>query len=306
MRSLVHVAPDSGRVESLSEAVVAGGARLASAEEASALVWADPARASEVAAYVERMPHLGWVALPFAGIEPYLPAVRGRTDLVWTCARDVYSRPVAEHAIGLAVAGLRNTVGYARTDSWSAQVGTMLVDGRITIFGGGGIAREIISLLQGWRCDITIVKRTASNVPGATRVVEQSEALDAVRDADAVILALPLTEETRHIANAQLFDAMPPHCWLVNVARGGVVDHQALTEALRSGVIGGAALDVTEPEPLPSNHPLWGISNAVITPHVGNTPEMGIPLLAAFIERNVASWVSGSEPEGQIDPIAGY
>lgn len=306
MRSGIHVAPDSGRVDSLSEAVTAGGATLAKAEDASALVWADPSRALEVAAYIEQMPNLSWVALPFAGIEPYLPAIRGRTDLVWTCARDVYSRPVAEHAVGLAIAGLRHVVGYARTDSWSAQVGTMLIDGRVTIFGGGGIAREVISLLQGWNCEITVVKRTISDVAGAARVLAQADAVAAVRDADAVILALPLTDQTHHIANAQLFAAMPTHSWLVNVARGGVVDHSALVEALRSGQIGGAALDVTEPEPLPVDHPLWRLPNAIITPHVGNTPEMGIPLLAAFIERNVASWVSGAEPDGVIDPVAGY
>ena len=302
----MHVAPETGRVESLTQAVVAGGGVISPAADASVLVWSDPSRASEVAQYVEGMPNLQWVALPFAGIDPYLVAIRSRTDLTWTCARDVYSRPVAEHAIGLAVAGLRNVVGYARTDHWSAQVGTMLVDGRVTIFGGGGIAREIISLLRGWRCEVTIVKRTISEVAGASRVVVPSEAVDAVREADAVILALPLTAETHHIANAELFAAMPSHCWVVNVARGGVVDHDALTEALAGGLIGGAALDVTEPEPLPSEHPLWGLPNVVITPHVGNTPEMGIPLLAAFVKRNVASWISGSVPEGVVDSVAGY
>ncbi len=128
----------------------------------------------------------------------------------------------------------------------------------------------------------------------------------AVSGADAVILALPLTDATRHIINREVLDAMQPHAWLVNVARGGVVDTHALVESLVQGSIGGAALDVTDPEPLPEGHRLWSLPNVVITPHVGNTPEMGIPLLAAFIERNVARWISGGEIEGVVDPIAGY
>ncbi|MBT8239692.1 MAG: hydroxyacid dehydrogenase [Acidimicrobiia bacterium] len=305
-RQHVHVGPASGRFDSLTEAVVSGGADLSSAEEAEVLVWADPARPNELSGYLDRMRQIKWVALPYAGIEPYIDTIRSRPELLWTCARDVYSRPVAEHAITLATAGLRQVVEYAQETSWTAQRGTMLVDGRLTILGGGGIATSIISLLQGWNCEITIVRRTIEPLEGAARVLPPSEAVEAVRGVDAVIAALPLTEATRHIVDRSLLEAMEPHAWLVNVARGGVVDTDALVDALANGSIGGAALDVTEPEPLPEGHQLWSFPNVVITPHVGNTPEMGIPLLAAFIRRNVANWIDGRDVEGIIDVEAGY
>ncbi len=305
-RQHIHVAPRSGRSDSLAEAVVAGGAELSEVGIAEVLVWADPARASELGDYLETMESVRWVALPYAGIEPYIDTIRSRQDLIWTCARDVYSRPVAEHALILAASGLRNVVEYAKQTTWTAQKGTMLVDGKLTIFGGGGIARSVITLLQGWNCRITVVRRSAEPIDGVGRILPPSEATTAVSDADVVILALPLTDATKHIINREVLDAMKPHAWLVNVARGGVVDTDALVESLLEGSIGGAALDVTDPEPLPDGHRLWSLPNVVITPHVGNTPEMGIPLLAAFIERNVATWISGGEIEGVVDPIAGY
>jgi phosphoglycerate dehydrogenase-like enzyme len=305
-RQHVHVGPASGRVDSLTEAVVSGGAELSGPEEAEVLVWADPARPHELGGYLDRMGQIKWVALPYAGIEPYIDTIRSRPELLWTCARDVYSRPVAEHAITLATAGLRHVVQYSQETSWTAQRGANLVDGRLTILGGGGIATAIISLLQGWNCAITVVRRTAEPLEGAARVLPSSDIVEAVRDADAVIVAIPLTEETRHLVDRRVFEAMEPHAWLVNVARGGVVDTDDLVEALLDGSIGGAALDVTEPEPLPDGHRLWSFPNVVITPHVGNTPEMGIPLLAGFIERNVARWIDGGDVEGIIDSRAGY
>jgi phosphoglycerate dehydrogenase-like enzyme len=100
--------------------------------------------------------------------------------------------------------------------------------------------------------------------------------------------------------------AMAPHAWLVNVARGGHVDTGALLEALDAGAVGGAALDVTDPEPLPDGHPLWGHPRCLITPHIGNTPEMGIPLLARHITDNVARFVRGEPLDGLVDVTAGY
>ena len=99
---------------------------------------------------------------------------------------------------------------------------------------------------------------------------------------------------------------MPEHAWLVNVARGAHVDTDALLSAIDDGQIGGACLDVTDPEPLPDDHPLWQHHNVLVTPHVGNTEDMGVPLLAAHIERNVARFGKGEMLEGIVDAEAGY
>ena len=305
-RNKIAVAPSSGRHESLRDAVLAGGGDLVDPQDAVGLVWADFHRPQDLGPVLANATSVEWVALPFAGIEPYVPLIRQRTDLQWNCARGVYARPVAEHAIALATAGLRHIVGYAKEQRWAEPHGRMLVDGSLTVFGGGGITTEIIRLLQGWNCAVTVVRRSASPMPGAARTVQPDLAVDAVAGADAVILAQALTDETRGSVGTAIFDAMASHAWLVNVARGGVVDHEALHRALVEGSIGGAALDVTDPEPLPEGHWLWGFPNVVITPHIANTPEMGIPLLAAHIEENVKRWIAGQPVAGVVDPIAGY
>jgi phosphoglycerate dehydrogenase-like enzyme len=99
---------------------------------------------------------------------------------------------------------------------------------------------------------------------------------------------------------------MPDHAWLVNVARGQHVDTDALVDALRRGTIGGAALDVTDPEPLPDGHPLWTLPNAIVTPHVGNTPEMGRTLLAARVRDNVRRFAAGDDLLGPVHVELGY
>ena len=99
---------------------------------------------------------------------------------------------------------------------------------------------------------------------------------------------------------------MEEHAWLVNVARGRHIVTDDLVDALRDGVIGGAGLDVTDPEPLPADHPLWSLPNCIITPHVGNTPEMARPLLAERVTANVRRFAQGAELIGLVDTELGY
>jgi phosphoglycerate dehydrogenase-like enzyme len=301
---LVAVEPKSGRFESLERSVVVGGGRVGAIDEARALVWADPARPHDLPAVLEQGRHIDWVGLPFAGIEPYVPYLD--RDRVWTCARAVYARPVAEHVLALGLAGMRGLLSYARAKTWSAPEGRNLFDGQVVIFGAGGITTEVLSLLRGFNVTTTVIRRRGEPMPGADRTVALEDRLQVLGQADLVILALALTPETQGVMGRAELQAMAPHGWLINVARGGHVDNDALLDALDERWIAGACLDVTDPEPLPDGHPLWSRPNLLITPHVGNTPEMGVPLLAAHIERNVAAFVAGRPLEGVIDVDAGY
>ncbi len=301
---MVAVEPKSGRYESLEEAVVRGGGTVVAPDQARALVWADPTQPAELPTVLAGRDHIGWVALPFSGIEPYVPYLDA--NRVWTCARGVYARPVAEHALMLGLAGLRGLATYARSTSWSAPEGHNLVDGQVTVFGAGGITEELLGLLQGWGTEVTVVRRRPEPMAGAARTVGIDQRLDAVAGADLVILALALTPATEGIIGRAELAAMADHAWLVNVARGGHVDSDALLAALDAGQLGGACLDVTDPEPLPEGHPLWHHPRVMITPHVGNTPEMGIPLLADHIVTNVARFAAGQPLEGVVDLAAGY
>lgn len=300
----IAVEPKSGRFESLEQAVVAGGASVSEIGDAEALVWADPERAADLPAMLETNPGVQWVGLPFSGIEPYLPYLdRAR---VWTCARGVYARPVAEHALMLGLAGLRGLATYTRQKRWSGPEGRNLVDGKITVFGAGGITEELIELTAGLNVGITVVRRKADPMAGVARTVAIEDRLEALAGADLVVLALALTSETEGVIGPAELEAMESHAWLVNVARGGHIQVDPLLAALDSGAIGGACLDVTDPEPLPEGHPLWDHPKVIITPHIANTPEMGIPLLAGHIEKNVANFAAGRPLDGVIDVDAGY
>jgi phosphoglycerate dehydrogenase-like enzyme len=303
-RPRVAVVPDSGRVESLRDAVVAGGGELVDVTEAEAIVWADAHRPDDLPAALAAGPGIRWVALPYAGIEPYLDHLDD--NHMWTAAKGVYATPVAEHIVALALAGLRCLPTFARSSSWPPQAGRNLVGANVVVFGGGGITSELVRLLEPFDCQITVIRRSSDPFPGASSTVLLEDRLAVLPSADVVVLALALTPETTGVIGAPELNAMAQHAWLVNVARGGHVDTEALVAALAVESIGGAALDVTDPEPLPDGHPLWNEPRALITPHVGNTPEMGIPLLAAHITENVRRFAAAEPLLGIVDTELGY
>ena len=161
-------------------------------------------------------------------------------------------------------------------------------------------------LLQPFDCHITVVRRQVTDLDGVDDVLEADRFADALPGADLVVLALALTPETEGIISAGELELMERHAWLVNVARGRHVVTDDLVVALREGIIGGAGLDVTDPEPLPPGHPLWSMPNCIITPHVGNTPEMAVPLLSERIRANIRRWADDEELIGLVDIEAGY
>ena len=272
--------------------------------EAEALVWAEPAAPELLPGVLAQGSGIEWVQLPYAGIED-LTHLLDR-DHRWTCGKGVYAEPVAEHVLMLALAGLRGMGSYARARRWSPPEGRNLLGARVTVLGGGGITESLVRLLGPWDCRITVMRRHPVPMAGVDRVVGPESLHDALGDADVVVVALALTPETTGIIDADALRAMSPHAWLINVGRGGHVVTGDLVEALGTGAIGGAALDVTDPEPLPDGHPLWSIDNCLITPHVGNTPEMGLKLLARRVAENVRRYIAGQELLGPVDVDLGY
>jgi len=288
------------------DAVRAGGGQLAEpGEPADALVWLaswDPdGLPAAVAASKPR-----WVQLSSAGIEEMASAGVLDQDRAWTCAKGAYADPVAEHALMLALAGLRVLPERVIARSWGRSAGDSLFDEPVTILGGGGIAASLIELLAPFRAEVTVVRRTAGSMAGAARVLPSGRLADALATARVVFVALALTPATERIIGASQLAAMRPDSWLVNVARGRHVDTAALVAALDGGQIAGAALDVTDPEPLPDGHPLWGHPRCIITPHTADTMEMVERLLAARIRDNVARFAAGQPLAGLVDPAAGY
>lgn len=272
--------------------------------KAEALVWAEPAAPELLPGVLAQGSGIEWVQLPYAGIED-LTHLLDR-DHRWTCGKGVYAEPVAEHVLMLALAGLRGMGSYARARRWSPPEGRNLLGARVTVLGGGGITESLVRLLGPWDCQITVMRRHPAPMAGVDRVVGPESLHDALSDADVVVVALALTPETTGIIDADALRAMSPHAWLINVGRGGHVVTDDLVEALGTGAIGGAALDVTDPEPLPDGDPLWSMDNCLITPHVGNTPEMGLKLLARRVTENVRRYIAGQELLGPVDVDLGY
>lgn len=288
----------------LVAAVEAGGGTVVDLDEAEAIIWADPAAGSELRRHVESAPRATWIQLPYAGIETMVDQLDH--DHIWTCGKGVYADACAEWMFTALLTAFRNIPEYVRAERWPEQRGRNLLGARITLLGGGGLAEAFLRLAEPWGCAVSVVRRSGEPLPGATRTVRTADRFDAVADADAVIVCLSLTPETTGIVDAELLAAMPDDAWVLNVGRGRHVVNDDLLAALDAGTIGGAVLDVTDPEPLPDGHPLWGYDNVVITPHVGNTPEMGLPLLASRVEANVRRWIAGDELLGPVDVDAGY
>ncbi len=299
------VLPD-GRAPRLADAIRDGGGEVVATDRAEAIVWADPADPHGLRDALDAHRDIGWVQLPYAGVEPFAEAGVFDHDRIWTCGKGVYAEPVAEHALGLALAGMRGIVSYARERTWSSPYGVNLLGAKVTVLGGGAITRSLLRLLSPFGAEVTVVRKHPDPLEGAAEVLGIERLHDGLASADLVMVALALTPETEGLIGAAELAAMPEHAWLVNVARGRHVDTDALVEALREERIGGAALDVTDPEPLPDDHPLWTLPRAMITPHVGNTPEMGEVLLAARVRDNVERYAAGRELLGGVDVDLGY
>jgi phosphoglycerate dehydrogenase-like enzyme len=288
----------------MTDAVVAGGGHVVPVEQAEGLIWSDARDPAGLERIMHEADHLRWVQLPFAGIEQYVHLVDDERQ--WTCGKGVYAEPVAELALALSLAGMRGVGRYARARTWGTPHGTNLLGANVTILGGGGITTSLIRLLTPFECRITVVRNRVSHMEGVDEVVEADRYIDALAGADLVVLALALTADTDGMLSRNEFEVMERHAWVVNVARGRHIVTDDLVWALQHDVIGGAGLDVTDPEPLPEGHPLWDLPNCIITPHVGNTPQMGIPLLSERITANVRRFAAGDELLGPVHVELGY
>lgn len=283
-----------------------GGALVADPTEAEALIWVNPGDPDGLARAVQQI-QPKWVQLPFAGVEQFVAAGAIDNARIWTCAKGIYGATTAEHALALTLLAARELQRSARAKSWEYGVEKRRLDGTTALMiGTGGIGRAYAHFAAPFGMRIIALNRSGTQVPWAERTVASGELLHVIGDADWVVLAAALTDETRDMIGHDALSVMRREAWLINVARGGLVDTDALVDALRDQRIGGAALDVTEPQPLPDGHPLWTLPNAIITSHTANTFALALPELASLVERNVRHYAAGEQLEGLVDPSLGY
>ncbi|ELY63300.1 D-2-hydroxyacid dehydrogenase [Natrinema versiforme] len=193
-----------------------------------------------------------------------------------TSASGVHGPNIAEQVLGYVLADVRNLrQGWEQHErgEWNHYQGGELRGSTATVVGMGPIGREILARFDDFGVETIGVRYTPSKGGDADEVVGFEDTVDAAARSDYLVLACPLTETTEGLVDERLLGTLPTNAMLVNVARGPVVDTDALVAALRGNDIRSAALDVTDPEPLPADHPLWTLGNCLVTPHnAGHTP----------------------------------
>lgn len=287
----------------LAEAIERAGGSLVEPGAANAIVWH-----GWPPGLIREALHEGieWVQLDLTGVERWLE--EGVVDKArsWTIVREVYAPDVADHVVSFVLAAARRLPQAARRTVWGAVGGDRLAGRTVGFVGGGAIVRESIPRLRPLGVRIAVLTRSGRVVEGADRSYGPEGLADLLRESDYVVLAAPLTPETRGLIGAAELELIGERGWLVNVARGALVRTDALVRALEERRLGGACLDVTDPEPLPDGHPLWSLENVLITPHTANPPGTVEEPLARLVEKNVRRFREGRELIGLLDPERGY
>jgi phosphoglycerate dehydrogenase-like enzyme len=260
---------------------------------------------------------LVWVQAHSAGVERYLgdPAFVANERVLLTNMRGVHGPAIADHVFAMLLALTRDLPvhleGRAK-GAWkrdgSGVLEPIALQGRtLLVVGLGGIGTEIARRGHGFGMRVIATRRGDDPAPEFVERVGKPEDLALLLpEADVVALAVPLTPETEHLLDAAAFERMKKGSYLVNIARGKVVDTGALLAALRSGKLAGACLDVTDPEPLPAEHPLWKLPNVVITPHCAARAELTEDRAWAVVRENLRRFDAGEPLLNVVDKRLGY
>jgi phosphoglycerate dehydrogenase-like enzyme len=290
--------------EYLQAATDVGGEVVPLSKDVKGLIWLDYSNPQALADLLDTNPQIEWVQLPFAGVDAFSEIIK--RPIRFTSAKGSYREPVAEHALALALSMMRIIPERITTKTWGRQFADSLYDSNVLIFGGGGITEELIKLLTPFRANITVIRKRAGALIGASQTLGFDQLDQQLPKNDLIILAAALTAETKALFDAKKFALMKPTSYLVNIARGPMVKTDDLVDALNTGTIAGAAVDVTDPEPLPDGHPLWSAKNVIITPHSADTRKQVVRLFSDRIRENVAAFGAGTGWVGEVDPALGY
>ena len=261
------------------------------------------------------LPKLRMLNLLSAGSDDYaqLPIFSGPNAPLLCNASGCYGVTIAEHMVGFLLALLRDFLPYrdsmARHEWKHLKTPETIHGKKALVIGVGDIGGHFAKLLHAFGCEVYAIKRTPATPPEYIKEYHTLADLDALLpEMDFVSLSLPQSPETTDIINARTLRLMKPSALLINVGRGTAVDNMALAEALNEGTIAGAALDVTEPEPLPADHPLWDCKNCLITPHSAGKYFQRDPHLRiiALWRDNIEAFMTGQPLKNVVDIRTGY
>ena len=259
--------------------------------------------------------HLRWVQSWSAGVDRYLrlDGLMKNEAITFTNMKGAHGPVISEHVFALLLHLRRDLAPYLeaqRSALWNRRAGggqKALAGSTLLVAGMGGIGREIAKRGKAFGMEVLATVRTARPAPGYVDELGTAEDLDRfLARADVIAIALPLTPATRGLFDAERLAKAKEGAVLINIARGAIVDTDALMAALRSGRLAGAGLDVTDPEPLPDGHPLWSMKNVIITPHVAGRAELTRTRRLDVFEKNMARFAEGRAMINVVDKEAGY
>lgn len=269
-------------------------------------------RGGMVRAAVTELPTVRWVHTFSAGVDRQVPELAGHDRVVLTNNTGAYDAPIAEHVIAMIFAAAKRVPEHLAAQGrseWQREVPHAEVRGAtLVILGLGSIGSELARLAAAVGMRVIGVRRDPGRPAphGVERVVPPERFAEVVPEADYVAVTAALTPSTRGMVSKDIIGVLKPTAWLINIARGPIVDEAALTEALREHRIGGAALDVFETEPLAATSALWKLDNAILTPHISNSsPKVRERSLALVVE-NVRRFKAGEPLVNLVDRSLGY
>jgi D-2-hydroxyacid dehydrogenase (NADP+) len=245
---------------------------------------------------LEAADNLKWVQALGTGTDNLIDRPCLRKEVIVTNIHGIHGPPVSEAAMAAMLALARNlprAVRFQDKHQWQRFPAQLLHNKTVGIFGVGVIAEALAPKCKVFGMNVIGISSAPRPVAGFDRMHTSSELTKVAGEIDFFVLLTPLTEKTRNSIDAKVFAAMKPTSFLINLARGGVVDEMALIEALRSGHIAGAALDVFDEEPLPADHPFWTMDNVLITTHQGGFCDVYIDHAWPTLERNMQCFLNG-------------
>ena len=257
---------------------------------------------------------LKWYCCSFAGVDPYCkdPSIFANPDCVLTNS-NVYGVTIAEHVVMVTLMLLRRMPEYeeiVRNRSWSNQLPIRSIrDNEFTILGTGNIGVNVAERMRGMGAAKVIgLSRSGRPHPAFDEVHPIADLDKILPDTKILVMALPGTAETIHILDRARIALLPKDACVINVGRGTAVEQEPLIEALNSGRIAGAALDVMDPEPLPQDHPLWSAKNLILTPHVSGNMTLGYTCdtNVAMFCKDLKNYAAGKPLNGFVDRAKGY
>ncbi len=241
-------------------------------------------------------PRLKWIQTLGTGVDNLIDLPSLRPDTIVTNVHGIHGAPVSEAVLAAMLALSRQLPGFVRSQDrhqWTKWPVRLLDRKTVGIFGIGVIAEALAPKCKAMGMTVVGISASPRQVAGFDRMVARDRLAEAVAELDYFVLLTPLTPETRGIVDARVLAAMKPTAYLVNFARGGVVDEPALLDILRRRRIAGAALDVFVEEPLPGDHSFWSLDNVIITPHQGGFCDVYPDLALPTVTTNMRCFLAG-------------